>query len=108
MTAASNTGFSVQRLRDLRQAHGLTLQQLADAVGCTKAYIWELESRPGQRPSAQRMLALARVLGTTVEVLMGTQTPTLSPEDSRFLQDYLALPEADRARMRRILKAVSS
>ncbi len=108
MTPASGTGFSGQRLRDLRQAHGLTLQQLADAVGCTKAYVWELESRPGQRPSAQRLLDIARVLGTTVEVLLGAEPPALSPEDSRFLREYLALPEAERARMRRILKAVRS
>lgn len=26
------------RLRSLREAKGLTLQQVADAVGCTKAY----------------------------------------------------------------------
>lgn len=108
MTSASYTGFSGQRLREMRKAHGLTLQQIADAVGCTKAYVWELESRPGQRPSAQRMLDLARVLGTTVEVLMGAEPPALSPEDSLFLQDYLALSEVDRARMRRILKALSS
>ena len=31
------------RLRRLREAKKLTLQQVADAVGCTKAYIWELE-----------------------------------------------------------------
>lgn len=108
MTPATNAGFSGQRLREMRKSHGLTLQQLADAVGCTKAYVWELESRPGQRPSAQRMLDLARVLGTTVEVLMGADTPALSPEDSQFLRDYLALSDADRARMRRIVKAVAS
>ena len=40
------------RLRRLREAKKLTLQQVADAVGCTKAYIWELEMKEGQRPSA--------------------------------------------------------
>ena len=39
------------RLRRLREAKKLTLQQVADAVGCTKAYIWELEMKEGQRPS---------------------------------------------------------
>ena len=36
-----------KRLRQYREAKGLTLQQVADAVGCTKAYIWELEMRQG-------------------------------------------------------------
>ncbi|WP_198410655.1 helix-turn-helix domain-containing protein [Aerosticca soli] len=38
------------RLRRFREAKKLTLQQVADAVGCTKAYIWELEMKEGQRP----------------------------------------------------------
>ena len=58
-------------LRRLRKAQKLTLQQVADAVGCTKAYIWELEMREGQRPSAERVYALAKVLGVTMENVMG-------------------------------------
>jgi transcriptional regulator with XRE-family HTH domain len=59
------------RLRRLREAKKLTLQQVADAVGCTKAYIWELEMKDGQRPSAERVQALAKVLGVTMEDIMG-------------------------------------
>ena len=59
------------RLRRLREAKKLTLQQVADEVGCTKAYIWELEMKDGQRPSAERVQALARVLGVTMEDIMG-------------------------------------
>lgn len=51
-----------ERLRSLREAQNLTLQQVADAAGCTKAYIWELEKKPGQRPSAERIQAIAKVL----------------------------------------------
>ena len=56
------------RLRRLREAKKLTLQQVADAVGCTKAYIWELEMKDGQRPSAERVHRLAKTFGVTVEV----------------------------------------
>jgi transcriptional regulator with XRE-family HTH domain len=59
------------RLRRLREAKKLTLQQVADAVGCTKAYIWELEMKDGQRPSAERIQAIAKVLGVTMEDVMG-------------------------------------
>ena len=58
------------RLRRLREAKKLTLQQVADAVGCTKAYIWELEMKDGQRPSAERVFLLAKTFGVTVEDLM--------------------------------------
>lgn len=96
-----------QRLRAARMAHGLTLQQVADAVGCTKAYIWELESRPDQRPSARRMIDIARLLGVSVEYLIDGHPMDLTAEDSLFTRTYLALPDAERARMRRILKAVA-
>ena len=59
------------RLRRLREAKGLTLQQVADEAGCTKAYVWELEMREGQRPSAERVRGLAKALGVTMEDIMG-------------------------------------
>lgn len=58
-------------LRRLRKAQNLTLQQVADTVGCTKSYIWELEMKEGQRPSAKLVYALAKVLGVTIEGVMG-------------------------------------
>ena len=60
-----------KRLRQYREAKGLTLQQVADAVGCTKAYIWELEMREGQRPTAERLNGIAKTLGVTVLHLLG-------------------------------------
>ena len=75
------------RLRRFREAKNLTLQQVADAVGCTKAYVWELEMKEGQRPSAERVRALAKVLGVTMEDIMGeplTDVPQASPEDVAF------------------------
>ena len=77
------------RLRRLREAKKLTLQQVADAVGCTKAYIWELEMKDGQRPSAERIQAIAKVLGVTMEDVMGesiAQVPQANPEDVSFFR----------------------
>jgi len=58
-------------LREYRKSRGLTLQQIADAVGCTKAYIWELEMSEGQRPTAERLNAIAKTLGVTLLHLLG-------------------------------------
>ena len=95
------------RLRRLREAKALTLQQVADAVGCTKAYIWELEMREGQRPSAERVNALAKLLGVTMEDLMGdgvSQVPQASPEDVQFFRDYVGMTEAEKDRYRQALR----
>ena len=80
-----------ERLRRLRESKKMTLQNVADAVGCTKAYVWELEKKDGQRPSAERVYALAKFLGVTVEDLMGESIPDASPEDFSFFRDYISL-----------------
>jgi transcriptional regulator with XRE-family HTH domain len=94
------------RLRRLREAKKLTLQQVADAVGCTKAYIWELEMKEGQRPSAERVYALAKVLGVTVEDLMEDQpreVPAASLEDVQFFREYAGMTEEEKKRYRQAL-----
>ncbi len=95
------------RLRRFREAKDLTLQQVADAVGCTKAYIWELEMKEGQRPSAERVHALAKVLGVTMEDVMGEpfeELPEASPEDVRFFREYAGMNEAEKQRYRQLLE----
>jgi len=37
--------LSVEKIKFLRQLHGLTQQKVADALGCTKNYISMLENR---------------------------------------------------------------
>ncbi len=96
------------RLRRLREAKGLTLQQVADAAGCTKAYIWELEMKGGQqRPSAERIQAIAKVLGVTMEDVMGEpieQVPQASPEDVAFFREYAGMTDDEKDRYRQALK----
>ena len=95
------------RLRRLREAKNLTLQQVADAVGCTKAYIWELEMKDGQRPSAERIQKIAQVLGVTMEDVMGTpmqQAPQASPEDVVFFREYAEMTDEEKDRYRQALK----
>ena len=95
------------RLRRLREAKKLTLQQVADAVGCTKAYIWELEMKDGQRPSAERIQKIAQVLGVTMEDVMGesiAQVPQANPEDVSFFREYAGMTDEEKDRYRQALK----
>ena len=98
------------RLRRLREAKKLTLQQVADAAGCTKAYIWELEMKDGQRPSAERIQKIAQVLGVTMEDVMGTpmqQAPEASPEDVAFFREYAGMTDEEKDRYRQMLALLS-
>lgn len=97
------------RLRSLREAKGLTLQQVADAVGCTKAYIWELEKKPGQRPTAERIQAIAKALEVTMGDLMGEPVDEASEptaEDVVFFREYVGMPEEEKRRFRQALEVM--
>ena len=106
---AGLSGCAGLRLRRLREAKKLTLQQVADAVGCTKAYIWELEKKPGQRPSAERIQAIAKILGVTMGDLMGEpvdEAPDATPDDVVFFREYVGMPEEEKRRYRQALEVM--
>jgi transcriptional regulator with XRE-family HTH domain len=59
-----------ERLRSARDHAGLTLEQLADATGLSKAHLSRLESSDRQ-PSIAALLDLSAALGVSVNVLLG-------------------------------------
>lgn len=95
-----------ERIRALRKERGYTLDQLAQAAGSSKSYVWELENKAPPRPSAEKLARIAEVLGTTVDALIGTRISSadeLSPEDKIFFRKYTGLPDADKAKVRRMI-----
>ena len=89
-----------QKVRDLRKRKGLTLDQLANASGSSKSYIWEIENKAGNlRPSAQKLQAIADVLQVTVAFLVGEEAQC-DAEDQAFFRRYIQLSADDKARVR--------
>lgn len=58
------------RLRALRQAEGLTLEQLGAPLGATKATIGNLE-HARKKPSLDMAIALADYFGVSLDYLVG-------------------------------------
>lgn len=84
---------------------GLTLEQLAQATGSSKSYIWELENKDPPRPSAEKLSEIATALGVTVDYLIGRDEQTLAQaEDKAFFRDYSELPEPTRRKIREMAK----
>ena len=79
-----------ERLQELRNREGLTLEGLANEIGSTKSYVWELENKPNIRPSAELVYKLSKSLKTTVGVLMG-EVEDISEADQVFFRDYKEL-----------------
>jgi len=59
------------RIAKLRRKQGESLQDVADAVGVSKAHIWELEKGRADNPSMGLVTRLADHFGTTVSSLVG-------------------------------------
>ena len=62
-----------KKLKDLRKAKGLTLEELADAVGTSKQTIHRYENGIISNIPRERIEALANALETTPAALMGWQ-----------------------------------
>lgn len=94
-----------EKLNALRKEKGLTLERLAELSGLSKSYIWELENRESQRPSAEKLNALGRVLG--VDAVFFIEDDVREPErrhlDAAFYRDYQDLSDDDKERLRKIM-----
>lgn len=86
-----------QRLKNLRLEQSLTQQELAAAVGVSVVAVrnWE---RGAKKPAMDAIIALARELKTTTDVLLNIAPPCtarrniiLSPEEKKLLKTYQAL-----------------
>ena len=96
-----------QKLKELRTQKKLTLDQLSEQSGLSKSYIWELENRESQRPSAEQLDALARVLSVSIDYFL--ENDVHSPEDRHlddaFFRGYRNLDQNSKEHLRNILEA---
>ena len=91
VTARSQKALGHELAR-LRFERGLTQEELADALGVTRRYIYELESG---RPTlfATRLFELLRELGAHLEVV---STPDAVPSADPSAPPHSAPPPEDR------------
>ena len=96
-----------EKLRKLRKEKGLTLEGLADKSSVSKSYLWELENRESQRPSAEKLTSIADALEMPVAFFL--EEDTLEPEerhlDEAFFRGYQKLDPAAKEQLRKILSA---
>lgn len=72
------------RLKELRLKKGQSLQQVADAIGASKAHIWELESNRSKNPSLDLLQKISGHFGTTVAYLINEQPGDMTKADQFF------------------------
>lgn len=90
------------RIKELRKAKGLTLEQVADVVGVGKSTVRKWETGMIANMRRDKIASLAKALGTTPAYLMGwkeeetKKAPTevqLSEGDKEILEVFRLIPE---------------
>lgn len=97
---AQNMGMEYNHLRAWRQFRHMTLEEVADAVGSTKATIQQLEV--GRITLSHKwLLRIAPVLGTTPGMLLDHDPNDLP---TSVLETWASIPERDQPRAMEMLK----
>ena len=87
------------RITQLRLRKNQSLQEVADAVGVSKAHIWELEKGRTDNPSMALVTRLADHFGVSVAFLVGEdiEAPDADPQLQRMFRQAKVLDERERA-----------
>ncbi len=96
------------RLFELRLKAGQSLQQVADAVGVSKAHIWELEKAKTENPSMALVTRLADHFKVSVSFLVGEdiEAPDADVELQRMFRQAHQLTDAERAILDDMMKSL--
>lgn len=97
------------RIKEIRRARGLSMEQLADRVGCATPQINKLE-KAERRLSLDWMRKLARALEVApADLLSREDNPArydemiLSAEERELIEAYRRVPRRNRARILRMM-----
>jgi transcriptional regulator with XRE-family HTH domain len=80
------------RLKELRVKKNLSLQEVADAVGASKAHIWDLETGRAKNPSIELLTKLAKCFGVSVADIIG-ENPHGADEQPELVAMYSQLKD---------------
>lgn len=96
-----------EKIRVLRKEQQMTLDSLATAAGMSKSYLWELENKESPRPSAEKLDALAKILGRPVSYFLedDESVPEEDHLNEAFFRNYRDLEPGDRERIRLIVES---
>ncbi len=95
-----------RRLHDLRIAERLSLQDVADRVGMSKAHVWNLEKGLSDNPSMEMVVKLAGLFRVGVADLVGENPDAQDAEPAMvaMFRDLKTLGPRDRETIRVLME----
>lgn len=94
-----------EKLRKARIARKATLEELAEAIGSSKAYVWQLENKKSAKPTADLLLKIANFLGAAPDFLLddSQEEQNESQLEDAFFRKFQRLSESDKRYIDRIM-----
>jgi len=95
-----------EKLHDLRIRKSMSLQDVATAVGMSKAHVWNLEKSLSDNPSIELVVKLANLFRVGVADLVGENPDAAdeAPEMVAMFRDLKSLDERDRETIRVLME----
>lgn len=95
-----------RRLHDLRVRNRMSLQDVATAVGISKAHVWNLEKGFSENPSFELVVKIADLFRVRVADLAGENPADEAeePEVVAMFRDLKQLDERDRETIRVLME----
>lgn len=96
----------LENLRKLRTEANVTQKQLADAISVSQQSINKYENH-NIEPDIRTLILIADFFHTTVDYLIGhkSETPKLSADDARLLDEYHRLSKQQRQCVRMVMQS---
>ena len=97
-----------ERLFNMRQKSNLSLQDVATAVGISKAHVWELEKGRSKNPSFDLVQKLAKHYGVSIDALIGDddEPDTATLQIERLHRGFESLSDGDRTVVEQMIKSL--
>ena len=80
------------KLKELRTKHNLSLQELANAVGASKAHIWDIERGASKNPSLELLRKISDHFKISISELVG-EKPGVKGEPEDLVALYRGLKD---------------
>jgi transcriptional regulator with XRE-family HTH domain len=96
------------KLRKARIAKKATLEELAQAIGSSKAYVWQLENKKNAKPTAELLLKIANFLAIAPDFLLDDSIDEQDEGqlENAFFRKFQRLSEDDKRYIDRIMSGL--
>ncbi len=97
-----------EKLRKVRTSRNKTLEELANAIGSSKAYVWQLENKKNAKPSGELLLKIANHLGESPDFFLDDDANerTEGQLEDAFFRKFKRLSDEDKRYIDRIVSGL--